>query len=64
MTPLAYTVEETAKALRVGRNRVYDMVACGELPALRIGRSIRVPADALNTWIKTHTEGTQHGNNR
>lgn len=57
MTPLAYTVAEAAEALRLGRNRVYDMVAAGELPALRIGKSIRIPADSLNQWIKQHTEG-------
>ena len=53
--PLAYTVSECAKALRLGRNRVYDLVATGDLPAIRIGRSIRIPAGPLNEWINRNT---------
>lgn len=53
--PLAYTVPECAKALRLGRNRVYDLVATGELPAIRIGRSIRIPAGPLHDWINRNT---------
>lgn len=61
--PLAYTVTEAAHALRLGRNRVYDMVAAGELPALRIGKSIRIPAVHLHDWITAHTEGSTNANN-
>jgi excisionase family DNA binding protein len=33
--------------LRVGRNQLYEAVARGELRAVRIGRSIRIPKTAL-----------------
>lgn len=62
--PLALTVAETAEALRLGRNRVYDLVASGDLPHVRIGTTIRIPTQQLRAWIEAHTEGTQqHGNN-
>ncbi len=50
------TPEEVQAALRLGRTRVYGMLASGELPAVRIGKSVRVPADALARWIDEHTE--------
>lgn len=45
--PLMLTVEEAARVLRVGRNGAYAAVADGVLPAVRIGRTIRIPRAAL-----------------
>jgi len=41
------TAREAAKILRVGRNQLYQAVARGELGAVRIGRTIRIPKHAL-----------------
>lgn len=49
---LLLTVPETAKLLRISRNLAYELVARGELPAVRLGRVIRIPRDALETWVK------------
>lgn len=35
---LTYSVQEAGYMLGVGRNQVYDAVARGELPALRLGK--------------------------
>lgn len=51
MTPLALTVAETATALRLGRNTVYDLIRTGEIPSIRVGRAIRVPQAALTEWL-------------
>ena len=45
--PEVLTVREAATILRIGRNQLYQAVACGQLGALRIGRSIRIPRQAL-----------------
>ena len=37
------TVREAAAILRVGRNQLYQAIARGELGAVHIGRSIRIP---------------------
>ena len=37
------TVDEVAAALRIGRRQAYSAVQRGEIPSLRIGRTIRVP---------------------
>jgi excisionase family DNA binding protein len=45
--PEVLTVSEAAAVLRVGRNQLYQAVARGQLGAVRIGRSIRIPKLAL-----------------
>jgi excisionase family DNA binding protein len=44
-------VEEAAAVLSLGRSKVYELLACGELPAVKIGRATRVPADSLRRWV-------------
>jgi excisionase family DNA binding protein len=45
--PEVLTAREAAAILRIGRNQLYQAVARGELDAVRIGRSIRIPKQAL-----------------
>ena len=45
--PLTLTVEEAGQILRVGRNTAYDLVRCGKLPSVRVGKQIRIPRQAL-----------------
>ena len=47
MGPEVLTAREAAAILRVGRNQLYQAVARGQLGAIRIGRSIRIPRHAL-----------------
>ncbi|MCZ2109417.1 MAG: helix-turn-helix domain-containing protein [Dehalococcoidia bacterium] len=45
------TVPETARILRISRNLAYELVARNEIPAIRLGRVIRVSRYSLNEWI-------------
>lgn len=47
---------EAAEVLGIGRTRTYELLATGELPSVRIGRSIRVPVVALNRWVEAQYE--------
>lgn len=42
---------EVANSIGIGRSKVYELLASGELPSIRIGGSVRVPLDALRAWI-------------
>ena len=42
---------EVATTLKITRAKVYDMLAAGELPAVRIGKCVRVPAADLERWL-------------
>lgn len=52
---LVLTVPEAAELLRIGRNTCYELVRRGEIPAVRLGRVIRIPRFALEQWISQQT---------
>ena len=47
------TVAEVASIMRVSKMTVYRLVHSGELPAVRVGRSFRVPEDAVHDYLKS-----------
>lgn len=46
------TVAEVAGLMRVSKMTVYRLVHSGELPAVRFGRSYRVPETAVNAALQ------------
>ncbi|BDI21338.1 excisionase [Herbiconiux sp. L3-i23] len=52
------TVAEVADMMRVSRMTVYRLVHSGELPAIRFGRSFRVPESAVQAAIENHVADT------
>lgn len=47
------TVQEVADVMRVSKMTVYRLLHSGELPGVRVGRSFRVPADALAAFLRS-----------
>ena len=45
--PLLYTPEGAAAKIATGRTTIYALMASGELRSVKIGRSRRIPAEAL-----------------
>jgi excisionase family DNA binding protein len=48
---LVLSVAEAAALLGISKDLVYDLVARGELPSLRLGRRIVVPRRALIAFL-------------
>jgi excisionase family DNA binding protein len=48
------TVAEVADMMRVSRMTVYRLVHSGDLPAIRFGRSFRVPESAVQMAMSNH----------
>jgi excisionase family DNA binding protein len=46
------TVAEVASLMRVSKMTVYRLVNTGTLPAVRVGRSVRVPEQAVNDYLR------------
>jgi excisionase family DNA binding protein len=46
------TVAETASVMRVSKMTVYRLVHSGHLPAIRVGRSFRVPEQAVREFLQ------------
>lgn len=46
------TVAEVASLMRVSKMTVYRLVHSGELTAVRVGRSFRVPETAVHAYLR------------
>ena len=45
-------VAEVAQELRIARSRAYELVANGSIPAVKIGRNVRVRRKELESWLE------------
>jgi excisionase family DNA binding protein len=50
------TVPEVMARLKIGRSAVYALIRSGQLPSGTIGRSRRIPADAVSRFVADITE--------
>jgi excisionase family DNA binding protein len=50
--PLCVTIDETADMLSVGRNAVYQLIADGEIEAIKLGKSTRVTTASLDRLLE------------
>jgi excisionase family DNA binding protein len=56
---ILYRPSEAADAIGVSRARAYELIAAGIIPSVRIGTTIRVPVDALRSWIDRQVAETR-----
>lgn len=47
------TVEQAADELGVGHKMIRAAIAAGELPALRVGRLLRIDREDFEGWLET-----------
>ena len=45
------SLKDVQQMLGIGRTKTYELVGTGELPAVRIGRCIRVNGRELEEWL-------------
>ena len=45
-------MKDVQQLLGIGRTKAYELVTTGELPAVRIGRCIRVNRRELDEWLQ------------
>ncbi|MEJ2577813.1 MAG: helix-turn-helix domain-containing protein [Kineosporiaceae bacterium] len=56
------TVAEVAEIMRVSKMTVYRIVHAGDLPAVRVGRSFRVPEHAVHDYLRhSYVDGAVDG---
>jgi excisionase family DNA binding protein len=49
--PRLLTIKDVAELLQMSTRTIHRLVACGDLAVIRIGRSVRVSEEALNTLL-------------
>ena len=55
------TVAEFAALLRCDRKTVYEEIRLGRLPAVRLGRILRIPAGMVSLWEQGRVEPPERG---
>jgi excisionase family DNA binding protein len=45
-----YRPATVAKFLDVSLSKIYEMIDYGDIPSIRVGSSIRIPADKFQKW--------------
>lgn len=48
---LLLTIPEAARRLDIGRSKLYELVAAGQVEVVKIGRCARIPASALDDYV-------------
>jgi len=54
---LLLTPPQAAEALAISPRKLWSLTTSGEIPHVRIGRSVRYPIDDLRTWTQSQTKG-------
>ena len=49
--PLTLRGEDLMPILDIGRNTAYELVRCGTIRSIRIGKQLRIPKDALVEYL-------------
>ena len=47
---------QVAELLGVSRSRVYQLIAAGVIPVVRVGGAIRIPQAAWEEWLRGRSE--------
>lgn len=50
--PVVLSVSDLAKVLQIGRTSAYALVNSGAIHVIRIGKSIRIPRNALLDYLE------------
>ena len=53
---LLLRIPEVAETLGIGRTKIYEMIATGELPTARFGRAVRISVTTLQKWVENREQ--------
>lgn len=56
-TVLALRAKEAARALGIGERQLWSLTRSGQIPHVRVGRSVTYPIDLLRDWLKRRAKG-------
>lgn len=55
-TPLLLTITQVARALNLGRTKVYELIEKENLPVHKFGRATRISPTELQQWLQKRNE--------
>jgi len=51
MDQLLLTIPECCRAAAIGRTKLYELIASGEIPIRKVGRKSLIAASDLRSWV-------------
>lgn len=54
------TTQDVQRLVRVDRSTIYRMAEAGRIPAVKVGRQWRFPAEELDAWLREHVPMAAH----
>ena len=57
-TPLVYSVKDLSDLLCISQNTAYMLVRSRQIRSIRIGRSYRIPHDAVEEYLQINRSNT------
>jgi excisionase family DNA binding protein len=58
LAKLLYTPDEATEVLSIGKTRLCELLADGTIISVKVGRSRRIPAESLETYVAKLAAGT------
>lgn len=59
--PILYRPEDAARVLGIGRSKLFELLATGQIPSVQIGRARRVSRRALEQYVIRSESATVEG---
>jgi len=56
--PLVLKIPDLMRVLSISRTLAYEVIHRQGFPAVRIGRTVRIPRDALMKWLEEQASGS------
>lgn len=60
MSNIFYTAIEIAQLLKISKSLAYRLIAIGEIPAIRFGRTVRVRQEDLDQFISSNLSSSNN----
>lgn len=61
MSDEVLTIPEAARITKLGKSTIYHLTHSGALPAIRVGRAVRIRRETLERWLAQHEWGAIDG---
>ena len=58
MDQMLLQANEAAKVVAIPLSSFYRLLRRGDVPCVRLGRSVRIPADAFRQWVEERAGAT------
>ncbi len=53
---LLLRIPEVAETAGIGRTKIYELIATGVLPTIRVGRAVRITDIVLQKWVEAREQ--------